>query len=506
MKRGELPKSLFLPVGRSAGVERLPETRGEGYFKSIFSAFLRHRSVRISLFIIVAIALFSLLAPLFISRSERLMDPYYAKLPPRLEGALGSLGVFDGGVERRLGERGLLRLAGIAIATSPGGDEASLGEAIEAPTSPIISLGEPEGRVRRARVDGYLEVGFIYKTVTPDEYEAMLLWQEALGVQLLYPLIAQNAYTGDENDPNIWFKVGRGGMPLDETGDEIEEIGSDTHLYENYLRDERGEPVYAIPSGGGSGEARGVRVRLLYHSYYRFKNGASPSYLLGTDSQGYDLALRVAGGIRVSLLLAISVSLINLLIGAAVGSVEGYFGGAVDLTIERVTDVLSGVPFIVVATLFQIYLADRVGAIPSLLFAFVLTGWLSTASRVRAQFYRFKNSEYVLAAKTMGVSNARIILRHILPNTLGTLITSSALVIPGVIFTESMLSFLGIVNLGSEGITSLGTLLSDAATIWSGYPHLMLVPASVISLLMIAFNMIGNGLRDAQEPGSAGGA
>ena len=206
-----------------------------------------------------------------------------------------------------------------------------------------------------------------------------------------------------------------------------------------------------------------------------------------------------------SLALGFAVSVINFIIGAVVGAIEGYYGGAIDLTLERVTDILSGVPFIVVATLFQIYLADRVGAIISLLFAFVLTGWIGTARRVRAQFYRFKGAEYVLAARSMGVSDRRIIWRHIFPNTLGTIITSSALVIPGVIFTESMLSFLGIVNLGGEGLTSLGTLLSDASGVWVNYPHLMLIPAAVISLLMIAFNLLGGALREGFDPEMKGG-
>ena len=225
---------------------------------------------------------------------------------------------------------------------------------------------------------------------------------------------------------------------------------------------------------------------------------------MGTDSQGYDLALRIAGGIRMSLIVAISVSVINFLIGAAYGAVEGYYGGTTDIVLSRITDILSGVPFIVVATLFQIHLSQKVGAIPSLLFAYVLTGWIGTASRVRTQFYRFKNQEYVMAARTLGARDRRIIWKHIFPNTLGTIITSSALVIPSVILTESMLSFLGIIKLGTAEATSLGTLLSDASGIWTNFPHLMLYPALIISLLMICFNLFGNGLRDAFNPALRG--
>ena len=225
---------------------------------------------------------------------------------------------------------------------------------------------------------------------------------------------------------------------------------------------------------------------------------------MGTDSQGYDLALRIAGGIQMSLLVAVSVSVINFLIGAAYGAIEGYYGGVADILLCRVTDILSGVPFIVVATLFQIHLSQKVGAIPSLLFAYVLTGWIGTSERVRTQFYRFKNQEYVMAARTLGARDRRIIWKHIFPNTLGTIITSSALVIPSVILTESMLSFLGIIKLGTAEQTSLGTLLSDASNIWTNYPHLMLYPALIISLLMICFNLFGNGLRDAFNPALRG--
>ena len=186
------------------------------------------------------------------------------------------------------------------------------------------------------------------------------------------------------------------------------------------------------------------------------------------------------------------------------GAVEGYYGGAVDIILERISDILSNVPFIIVATLFQMHLARKVGPLVSLLFAFTLTGWIGTAYRVRSQFYRFKNQEYVMAARTLGASDARIIWKHIFPNTLGTIITSAALSIPGFIFSESMLSFLGIVKLGDANTTSLGTLLSDASSIWMNYPHLMVFPAVVISLLMISFNLFGNGLRDAFNPSLRG--
>src|SRR5699024_1317034 len=135
--------------------------------------------------------------------------------------------------------------------------------------------------------------------------------------------------------------------------------------------------------------------------------GFEPAFLFGTNDLGQDLFTRLAEGARFSFLLALFISMINLTIGAIYGAIEGYYGGAVDLTMERISDILANVPFIVVVTLFNLHLSKQVGALGSLLFAFVTTGWIGTAGTVRMQFYRFKNQEYVLAARTLGASNAR---------------------------------------------------------------------------------------------------
>lgn len=205
-----------------------------------------------------------------------------------------------------------------------------------------------------------------------------------------------------------------------------------------------------------------------------------------------------------SFLLAFGVSFINLLIGAVYGSIEGYYGGTIDIIMERISDVLGSVPFIVVATLFQLHLAEKAGPLLSLLFAFVLTGWIGIAARVRMQFYRFKGQEYVLAARTLGANDRRLIFKHIFPNALGTIITSSVLAIPNVIFSESMLSYLGIINLETSSMTSIGTMLSNGQGYLSTFPHIILFPALFISILEISFNLFGNGLRDAFNPSLRG--
>ena len=171
---------------------------------------------------------------------------------------------------------------------------------------------------------------------------------------------------------------------------------------------------------------------------------------------------------------------------------------------ERVSDVLSGVPFMVVTTLFQLHLASRVGVVPVLLFAFVLTGWIGMASTVRMQFYRFKGQEYVLAARTMGAGDSRIMFGHIFPNAIGTIITSCVLSIPGVIFSESSLTYLGIINLESSAMTSVGTMLAGGKAYLSTDPYIIFFPALFIALLEISFNLFGNGLRDAFNPSLRG--
>ena len=245
-------------------------------------------------------------------------------------------------------------------------------------------------------------------------------------------------------------------------------------------------------------------VRISAYYYFQYKFGFEPSFIFGTDAKGYDIISRLASGARFSFILAICVSAINLTIGAIYGAIEGYYGGVTDLIMERTSDILSGIPSTVVTILFQLHLAAKVGVVGALIYAFVLTGWIGMASSVRMQFYRYKNQEYVLAARTLGASNWRIMFKHIFPNSLGTLITGSVLVIPGVIFSETSLTYLGIVNLEGTTMTSIGTMLSSGQASMVNYPHIVLFPAIFIALLMICFNLFGNGLRDAFNPSLRG--
>lgn len=499
--------------------ERIADKKFEdkpiGYFKDAWIRFRKNHASVVATIIIICIVLFAFLTPIFNTRyNARFMDSYYAKKAPRAL-ALRPYGIFDGGTTRTFSEKGLIKAIAIGVgAEDYDGRSVSLGEGLESYYQPMLKIGDPiEKRAGKkitltfnGKIDTYLEVGFMYLSLEQAEYQRIVQWEKDNNLHVFYPLVENNSYNADAKDANNWYKTKKNvPVRINEKG-KAEELtySPDTVLEDNYKRDAEGNLVYYEYAGGGNFETAQYKVRMLYYNYYRYKNGFEPNYILGTDSQGYDLALRMAGGIKLSLLVAICVSFINFIIGAVYGAIEGYYGGLTDLIMERISDILSGVPFIIVATLFQIHLAAKVGAVPSLLFAFVLTGWIGTAARVRTQFYRFKNQEYVMAARTLGARDSRIIWKHIFPNSLGTIITSCALVIPGVINSESMLSYLGIVKLGSAGSTSLGTLLSDASSIWTNYPHLMIYPALILSLLMICFNLFGNGLRDAFNPSLRG--
>ena len=520
-KNLNIPKEKFAFVNEG---ERLRDKKFDdkpiGYLKDAWIRFRKSKASVVAAIIIMCIIVYAFAAPFLItSHSSTFMDSNYAKKAPR-HTALREYGILDGGMKRDFSEKGLIKAVAIGMAAEDAdGHGVTWAEGLESEMQPMLNIGE--GFVTKApgnkttmsfpgEIDNYLEVGFLYRSVEQAEYARIVEWQNATGIQVLYPLIEDNEWNLDVNDANNWYKAKKGYTPvyLDANGKAKEITLADLEggmlLEDNYKRDAEGNVIDHEFTGGGTVETAQFKIRVLYYNYYQYLYGSEPNYIMGTDSQGYDLALRIAGGIKLSLLVAVFVCVINFILGAIYGAIEGYYGGAVDMIMERISDILVNVPFIIVATLFQLHFANKLGALPCLLFAYVVTGWIGTAARVRTQFYRFKNQEYVMAARTLGARDGRIIWKHIFPNTLGTLITSVSLSIPATIMSESMLSFLGIVKLGTAESTSLGTLLSDASSIWTNYPHLMVYPALVISLMMICFNLFGNGLRDAFNPALRG--
>ena len=236
-------------------------------------------------------------------------------------------------------------------------------------------------------------------------------------------------------------------------------------------------------------------------TYKLYGYSSMPRFLFGTDDQGRDMFKLVFNGLRFSVILGVLTSVVNLVIGLIWGAISGYFGGWVDILMERVCEILGGIPWVVVMTLILINKPDNTPTAVMVALALCATGWLGTAGLTRTQFYRFKDREYILAARTLGASDGRLIFRHILPNAIGTLITSSVLMIPSVIFSEASLSYLGLVR----GLEGFGTILSDNQKFVTTYPYLILFPSVVMALIMISFNLFGNGLRDAFNPSLKGG-
>ena len=249
------------------------------------------------------------------------------------------------------------------------------------------------------------------------------------------------------------------------------------------------------PAGGK--DSYKVKCKVIYYRYLGYDK--MPTFLFGTDKTSKDLFKYVFEGLRNSLALGVMTFIICFTFGLLWGSISGYFGGAVDLVMERVTDILSGIPWIVVMTL--VILKANSSSFGVFLLALCLTGWIGTASTTRTQFYRFRGREYVLASRTLGASDGRLIAKHILPNALGTIITGAVLMIPSVIFSEATISYLG---LGFKNLSSLGVILSDNQSELTNHPYQLIFPSVVIALLMISFNLFGNGLRDAINPSLKG--
>ena len=234
--------------------------------------------------------------------------------------------------------------------------------------------------------------------------------------------------------------------------------------------------------------------------YYRYSGISDEDcFWFGTDYLGRDLWTRLWRGARVSLLIALVSVTVNVVIGVTYGSVAGYYGGRLDLIMMRITEIINAFPNIVVMTIFILIFGT---GIFSIILALVVRDWIGTARLIRGQFYRFKNDEYVLAAKTLGVPDRTLIFRHILPNSIGPIITRTALAVPAAIFSESFLAYIGLGLKPPE--PSIGILLSDGQKVLLYFPTQVLFPAILISVLCISFNMFGNGLRDAFDPTQRG--
>lgn len=223
--------------------------------------------------------------------------------------------------------------------------------------------------------------------------------------------------------------------------------------------------------------------------------GPSGKHWFGTDVLGRDVLIRTLYGARISLTIGFVAAAINMVIGVLYGGIAGYLGGWADLIMMRIVDILSGIPSLIYLILIMMFLGS---SIQSILLAMCLTYWITTARMVRGQIFTLREQDYALAAKVCGQSKWKILMQHLIPNSMGSIIVTVTFLIPAAIFEEAFLSFLGI------GIqvpkASWGTMCNDAIQYLTQQPWLMIFPALAISITIFALNFIGDGLRDALDP------
>ena len=246
----------------------------------------------------------------------------------------------------------------------------------------------------------------------------------------------------------------------------------------------------------------------MFSKYDYASNDLSNTYLapsaehwFGTDNLGRDLFVRNLYGARYSLIIAGLAAVINLFIGIIYGGVAGFFGGVIDNILMRIVDVLSSIPLTIYVIIFMAVL-NKPGANGSGLFTIVLglsiTYWIGMARIVRGDVLQLKQQEFVLAAKSLGASNSRILIRHLIPNCIGSIMVTLTLLIPEAVFTEAFLSFIGLGIAAPRA--SLGTLANEAMQAIYSYPLQLLFPAAIICLIILCFNLFGDGLSQALDP------
>ena len=496
------------------------ETKPVSYFQGAFQRFSKNKGAVVGGIVIACLVLFAILAPFFTPFQPSYYDMVYAYVTPKNPlFADSGIDFWDGCRQKDTNLVGFLKDKALAAET---GRE-------------VIKNGEyvvsEDGSGYSYRYDTYYGVGFgKYKIISQEEFEKIQRYQDETGRQVLYPVVKlSDRPTLEKNkyDANIYYKVENANASvlrpkLDQNGNIIPnywkyEVGEENPLIPEY-HSTRIEGENGIEQNGkqyyyayGRKVDGGIEIRAEYYEYYTYqhtqvqKDGISePLFLFGTTQTGKDIFACLAYGARFSFLFATAVALVNFIVGVIWGSISGYSGGKIDLCMERFAEILGSVPTMIVITLLKYHMGTS-SQVLVLFIAFFATGWIGMAGRTRMQFYRFKNQEYVLAARTLGARDTRIMFKHIFPNGLGTIVTSVALVIPSMIYSETSLSYLGIINLEAGNTTSVGTLIAAGQqSIMANAGYVALFPCVFLVLLMLSFNLFGNGLRDAFNPSLRG--
>lgn len=228
---------------------------------------------------------------------------------------------------------------------------------------------------------------------------------------------------------------------------------------------------------------------------YESNNLTDTYYWFGSDSLGRDIWTRTWTGTRISLYIAVIAVLVDMLFGLSYGLISGYFGGKVDMVMQRIVEIVNSIPTLVVVTLMMLVLSP---GLTSITVALIITGWIGMSRIARAEMLKLKEREFVLASRTLGAKNFRIIFSEIFPNIFGPVITQTMFSIPHAIFTEAFLAFIG---LGVPSpLASLGTMISDGYKNFTTHPYQIIFPLVVMSILMLSFTLLADGLREALDP------
>ena len=556
-----IPKEKFELVHEDESIHDTKfETKPVGWLKDAMIRFAKNKFSVIAASILLLIALFAIFVPIASPKSyvkktdfpSGFRDSRFSEVLPRIRAFKGS-GFWDGTKEDTIGEAEFkLRYYGEYDNEKKNSkDLVRLDDSnyerftILHKNEKTISALKITNVTYKVRVDTYA-VGVLQVNMSEDEYTTLKKYEEDKHISMtedydknlhrsiLKPLTDITSWIGTSNsdmttplalklkdegvadstieriqdqmrnyynkgdNAYIYYKLfpnKRGGEYVDTSF--VPYINADGEIEDIYRRDTEGNLLYADVVNSQ------YKVRVDYYDYFTYRYGFQPNYVFGSNNLGQDILLRLARGTRFSLLLGIGVSLINFIIGLVWGAISGYYGGRADLIMERFTDIIANVPTIVIMSIASIQLTNNpslptaTAIILSFLIAFVYNGWVGVAGTTRMQFYRFKGQEYVLASRTLGAKDRRLIFRHILPNAAGTLVTRSVLMIPGIIFAESSLSYLGIVDFASSGIDTIGSMLKEGQSVIKSSPHVLIFPVMLIAILMICFNLFGNGLRDA---------